>query len=499
MVVVSNRLPVTVSKKGEGWQFQESTGGLVAAFGPILRRWGGVWVGWPGADSSDGLADELEAQSKKIGYNLKGVNLSPDEREKFYLGFSNEVIWPLFHDLQNFCNFNAEYMAAYKDVNKKFADAVAEMHKVGDYVWVQDYHLMDVARAMRAGGWDGSVGFFLHIPFPPPDIFLKLPWRRDILEAFLQYELVGFQTPRDQLNFVNCIEALFPDVTVRSVGAFQQLSSGGRIIRIGSFPISIDTQALIEQAASDDVTRRMEKIRARLPNRQFILGVDRLDYTKGIPSKLRAFRSALERFPNLHQRVSLIQILSPSREGIPRYHELKSEVERLVGRINGQFTDSGWVPIHYIYRNMEQADVLAWYRAADVALVTPLKDGMNLVAKEYVACKNQEPGVLILSEFAGSATQMRAGALLVNPYNLEEVAEAIHHALTMPEAERTKRLDRLKKNVKEEDIFWWVDSFLRAANLKLSAPMPDGPRGIDLELETLPPDEVAKSKKRAIA
>jgi trehalose 6-phosphate synthase/phosphatase len=496
LVVVSNRLPVTISRKGERWSFQESTGGLVAAFGPILRRYSGVWVGWPGADGSGTFAKELKAQSERSGYTMQPVHLSPDEREKFYLGFANEIIWPLFHDLQNFCNFDAEYMAAYKSVNRKFAAAVREVHRPDDYVWVQDYHLMDVARALRASGWKGSVGFFLHIPFPPPDIFLKLPWRRDILEGLLEFELVGFQTPRDQLNFVSCVQALFADATIQLTGDMQTVRVGRRKTRIGSFPISIDTASLHKQAASRNVTRRLRDIRARLPNRQFILGVDRLDYTKGIPNKLRAFRRALELFPDLHRKVSLIQILSPSREGILRYNELKSEVERLVGRINGQFTESGWVPIHYIYRNVDQADVLAWYRAADVALVTPLKDGMNLVAKEFVACKVRESGALILSEFAGSATQMARGALLVNPYNLDEVAQTIHTALTMPKAKKTERLARLRRNVDQEDIFWWVDAFLQAARLRLSLPEPDTPPGIDLELETLPPEEVRRRRKR---
>ena len=477
LVVVSNRLPFILTREQGRWSLRPGAGGLISALAPVLRNRGGMWIGWPGSAQGEipDIDQLLSTATTNSGYTLKPVALNAEEKEKFYHGFSNEIIWPLFHDLQSHCNFDASYWHVYEDVNRKFADVIARNHKPEDFVWVHDYHLINVARELRQLGLRAQTGFFLHIPFPPLDIFLKLPWRFQMLHALLEYDLIGFQTLRDRRNFIQCIRTLIPDATLNGKGQVIAAHVGGREVRIGAFPIGIDYNEFAKKAASDDVQERVVRLRQDLRNRQIILGVDRLDYTKGISNRIEAFRNLLQRHPELHHKVTLIQVVVPSREDIPRYHALKNEIERMVGEINGQFTQSGWVPVHYIYRSLTRNELLAYYNAASIGLVTPLKDGMNLVAKEFCAASVEENSVLILSEFAGAAAQLQKGALLVNPYNTEEAADALYQAFNMPESERRTRMRKLRRAIREYDIFWWVDSFLRAAIAKdlSDFPMPE--------------------------
>lgn len=468
LVVVSNRLPFVLSRDAEGaLQVSPGSGGLVNALLPVLRNRGGLWVGWTGAVDDDlgELEQVLARMNKDAGYRLKPIGLTREERDYFYYGFSNEIIWPLFHDLQTNCNFDPAFWRAYQRVNRRFADALAADSEPGDFVWVHDYHLMEVARELRSIGDPKSLGFFLHIPFPSPDIFLKLPWRFEILRALLEYDLLGFQTLHDRRNFLQCVRAFVKGASVRGKGPVLELRwpESGRNLRIGAFPISIDYATYAERARSEEVEGLARRLRENLRNRTLILGVDRLDYTKGIPNRLAAFRHALRRFPELHQRVTLIQQVVPSRGDIPEYHNLRLEIERLVSEINGEYTQPGWVPIHYLFRSMPFEELLAHYRAADIALVTPLKDGMNLVAKEYCAATVDNDGVLILSEFAGAAAQLQRGALVVNPHDVEGMADSIYQAASMSAAERRGRMRRLRRAIRDTDIFWWVDSYLRAA------------------------------------
>lgn len=479
LVVASNRLPVVVVRHPDGrCELVPGSGGLITALVPVLRDRGGVWVGWPGTCGElSSLEPELAAAGERAGYRLEPVSLTVDEERKFYQGFSNEIIWPLFHDLQSHCNFDPEYWEVYQRVNHRYAEALARHCREDDFLWVHDYHLTSVATELRRLGRSAHLAFFLHIPFPPLDIFLKLPWRFQLLRALLDYDLVGFQTPRDLRNFLGCVRHLMPEVRVQGRrGQIQTLQLDQREVRAGSFPISIDFNAFMKRAAASEVGEKVAELKAMLPNRELIVGIDRLDYTKGIPQRLRAFGHALERYPELHERVTLIQVVVPSREEIPRYHDLRTEIEQLVGEINGKFTrPGGWVPIHYVFRSLTGTDLLAYYRAAQIALITPLKDGMNLVAKEYCACSIEEENALILSEFAGAAAELQHGALLVNPYDIEGMAEAIHRAVQMPIDERRARMRRMRRVIRNHDIFWWVDSFLRAAIAKdLSAfPQPD--------------------------
>ena len=464
LIVVSNRLPVVLRRMEQGgWRVEPGAGGLITALAPVVRNHGGLWVGWSGAVEED--AAELDAPfaeaSADLGFQLQPVGLTAQERDQFYLGFSNEIIWPLFHDLQSRCNFAPAYWATYQAVNRKFARAVAGQVGPDDYIWVHDYHLMNVAAELHAVGVDASVGFFLHIPFPPPDIFLKLPWRMAIMRNLLHYDLLGFQTERDQQNFLDCLQVLVDRVTILASGALSRVQLWDRAISVGAFPISIDYHDFSARAATAEVARLVATIRAGHPDQQLIFSADRLDYTKGIPEKLESFRNALQRYPDLRGRATLIQLVTPSRAAIPEYSDLKATIEHLVGQINGQWTQPGWAPIHYMYRGLDRDQLLAYYQAADIALITPVKDGMNLVAKEYCVCQSGS-GVLILSEFAGAAKQLAAGALLVNPYDVEGVADAIVLASSLPIRERERRMHALRAEVRQHDIDWWVQSFLDA-------------------------------------
>lgn len=465
LVVVSNRLPIVIeAQNGSGPEIRPASGGLVTALSPVLRAYGGRWVGWPGCSETEAAALDplLERHGQRAGFDLAAVHLTDEDLEGFYRGFSNEIIWPLFHDLQTFCNFQPAYWDVYKRVNRKFAEVVAAHANEDDYLWVHDYHLIRLGRELRKRDLRSRLGFFLHTPFPPTEIFNKLPWRREVLESLAAYDLIGFQTPRDCRCFLDSVKHFFATPRIHRVNHLYEFAHNDRRVRTGAFPISIDYAEFAGSAAQPAVARITDSIRRDLPNRHLILGVDRLDYTKGIPDRIRAFGRALERYPDLHRNVTFIQVVVPSRESVSVYQDQKAEIEQLVSVINGQFAQSGWIPIHFFFRSLQRDELLAYYRAADVALVTPLKDGMNLVCKEYCAAQLSENGVLVLSEFAGAAAELHRGALLVNPYDVDGVAESIHQAVVMPPRERRKRMRRLRRWLAEHDIYSWVRSYLSA-------------------------------------
>jgi trehalose 6-phosphate synthase/phosphatase len=479
LLVVSNRLPY-VLKRGPGgkWIAYPGSGGLVTALMPVLRDRGGTWIGWAGAPGpAREFTRALAEAGADAGYELVAVPLDEAEVRDFYHGFSNEIVWPLFHDLPSFCNFEPAYWRAYLAVNRKYARVVGARARKGDFIWIHDYHLLGVGAELRAMGNAARTGFFLHIPFPAPDIFMKLPWRGPLLDALLQYDLVGFQTVRDRRNFVACVEALVEGARIEGRDTVASVRSRHGTTRIGSFPISIDYNAFMRAAAAPEVAAKARELHALLPRRKLVLGIDRLDYTKGITLRLRAFQDLLERHPELRGQVSLIQVVVPSREGIPQYDRMKTEIEQLAGHINGAFArPGGWVPVWFEYRNLSRLELLAYYRAADIALITPLKDGMNLVAKEYCACSIEEDCVLILSEFAGAAEELGSGAVLVNPFDMQGVAEAIRTAHGMDEAQRVGRMRSMRRSIRRNDVFAWVDAFLRAAIARdlSDFPLPSG-------------------------
>ncbi|HUO24458.1 MAG TPA: trehalose-6-phosphate synthase [Candidatus Aquilonibacter sp.] len=461
MVVVSNRLPVTIERTADGFQVEPSSGGLVTALRPLLNDCAGVWIGWTGTEASPEIERILEDHSHQSNFALKPIFMSAEERARFYCGFSNEVLWPLFHDLQSRCNFDPTYWDTHLAVNCRFAEKAAAEAQPGDLIWVHDYHLMSVAARLRQLSVNETVAYFHHIPFPSPDIFEKLPWREEILTALLDFDVLGFQTLRDRKNFIACLRHFVKAAEVSSHGEHLIVEEPGRTTFVGAFPISIDFEEFAHGAANEEVGARAAEITRGVGDSRIILGVDRLDYTKGIPERLEAFRHLLQFYPDLHRKITLVQIVVPSREEIPKYCELKAEIERLVSQINGQYGDPGWVPVHYVHRSLDRPELLAYYRAADIALITPLKDGMNLVSKEYCTSRVNNDGVLILSEFAGSAFQLHQGALLVNPYHTRAVAEAIRSACEMSPAEQRQRMRKMRARIRREDIYRWRDSFCR--------------------------------------
>lgn len=463
ILIVSNRLPVRVAREERGISIAPGSGGLVTALAPVLRDRGGTWAGWDGDPLGEAPQSILEDHSSKVGYKLKPISLDPQEVDEYYHGFSNEALWPLFHDLLGHCRFSRQNWNTYREVNRKFAQIASAEADPGDLIWVHDYQLLLVARYLEESGIGANKAFFLHIPFPPWGLFMRLPWRTEIIHSLLAYDLLGFQTERDRRNFIQCVRSCFPTSRVKGHPRNQYIDHGGRQIRLGAFPISIDYDAFNALAASDEVAKKAWLIHETLPDRKLVLGVDRLDYTKGIPERLEAFEVLLEKYPEIQGKVTLVQIAVPSRTHVPEYQLMKESIDRTVGRINGRYTRDGWIPVHYIYRNLARLDLVSYYRTAEIALITPLKDGMNLVAKEYCASCVENLGVLILSEFAGAAVTLRRGALLVNPYNVEHVADQIFEAYQMSRSEQRRRMSQLRREIQHNNVFHWVKGFLEAA------------------------------------
>jgi trehalose 6-phosphate synthase len=472
LVIVSNRLPVTIRNANQIDQVEVSSGGLVTALRSIVRRHEGHWIGWAGTDHNPLIEEHLRNSVAFENCRMVPVFLSPEERREFYQGFCNEILWPLFHDLQSRCNFEPSYWVRYQRVNARFADAVCSVAKPDDVVWVHDYHLMLLGELLLQRLPREKVVYFHHIPFPPLDVFEKLPWRLQVLRSLLSFGCVGFQTDRDRRNFLACVRRFLPHARARHTGEQLFVEQGDTRTLLATFPIGIDFDEFADMAANPEVEHQADLMRANLKGCRVVLGVDRLDYTKGIPERLKAFRKLLEKHPELYRKVSLIQVVVPSREEIPKYQELKIQIERLVSQINGHFGGPSWVPVHYLHRHLSRAELVAYYRAADVALVTPLKDGMNLVAKEFCASKVDDKGVLVLSEFAGSANQLRGGALLVNPYDTETVASVLYQALHMSEPEMRSGMDRMRQKIRTENVYRWCEQFFHEAKGGTHIPHP---------------------------
>lgn len=443
LVVAANRLPVRWDTAEERWE--TSPGGLVSALAPVMQERGGVWVGWDG--DIEGEAGRFEA----AGIENLAVSLDRSEVENHYDGFSNGTIWPLYHDAIRPPEFHRHWWRPHREVNARFAGAIAEAAHPTDLVWIHDYHLQLVPGMLRTRLGASRIAFFLHIPFPPPEIFERLPWRRQVLEGLLGADYVAFQTRRAALNFAASAREF-----AGARGPAGSLSFRGRQIRVEEVPIAIETSKYAEAARGDQVAEMAATLRTDLGNPStIVLGVDRLDYTKGIDLRLRALETMFETQPELIGRVSLVQVSVPSREDVDEYQTIRRRVEELVGRINGRFGRAGWRPVHYLYRSLPFDELIASYIAADVMLVTPLRDGMNLVAKEYVATRVENTGVLILSEFAGAAERL-TDSLLVNPYDLDALANTIGEAVSMETGEQTRRMRRLRRQVTGWDVHDWA-------------------------------------------
>jgi trehalose 6-phosphate synthase len=450
LVVVANRMPVRRVSHGETTTWQPSPGGLTSAITPLVQKNGGSWIGWPGS------AGPAPDPFKHAGMSIVPVGLSKKEVEAFYNGFSNRTLWPLYHAALRPPEVNRKWWQPYVEVNQRYAQAALRRVRDGDLVWVHDYHLQLVPLMLRERKPSARIGFFLHIPFPPVELFSWLPWRAEILRGLLGADVIGFQRKQDAESFLRAA-ARFTPARPREGG----LEIEGRRVRVGAFPISIDVADFEATAGQPEVEAHARQIRERLGARKTILSVDRLDYTKGIDSRLSAFEDMLVRGVADVEDCVFVQIAVPSRESVKAYSELRDRVERLVGRINGQFSTPGAVAVHYFRRNLSKENLVAYYRAADVMLVTPLKDGMNLVAKEYVATRLDESGVLVLSEFAGAADELDS-ALIVNPYDVDGVSLALERALKLPEDEARRRMRSLRRALRRNDVYHWADAFLRA-------------------------------------
>ncbi len=448
--------------------WKRSPGGLVTALEPLLRKRRGAWIGWPGL-VSEAMADASDIDEQPIvqdDLRLHPVWLSADDVEDYYEGFSNATLWPLYHDVIVKPIYHREWWERYVDVNRRFAEATAQAAAKNGTVWVQDYQLQLVPKMLRTLRPDLTIGFFLHIPFPPVELFRQLPWRTEIIEGLLGADLVGFHLAGGAQNFLVLARQLIGANTSRgSVGVRSRLGEveyESRIVRVGAFPISIDSSSLDHAARDRNIRRRAREIRAELGNpRKVLLGVDRLDYTKGIDVRLRAFNELLEEGRAKRDDTVLIQLATPSRERVESYQILRNDIERQVGHINGEYAEVAHPVVHYLHRPVPRDELIAFFVASDVMLVTPLRDGMNLVAKEYVACRNDLGGALVLSEFTGAAAELRQ-AYLVNPHDLEGVKDAIEAALTQTEEEGRRRMRALRRQVLAHDVDRWARSFLDA-------------------------------------
>ncbi len=464
-VVVANRLPVdqVIGPGGEtGWK--RSPGGLVTALEPLLRQQRGAWIGWPGIAQDDTAA--VDEPVFLDGIEMRPVRLDGTDVAQYYEGFSNATLWPLYHDAIVRPEYHRPWWDRYVAVNRRFAQATAATAAPGATVWVQDYQLQLVPRMLRELRPDVTIGFFMHIPFPPVELFMQLPWRTELIEGLLGADLVGFHLPGGAQNFMILARKLLAAEVSRGTvgvrGRFGTVRTASHTVKVGAFPISIDAAALDQAARAREVRRRARELRAELGNPgKILLGVDRLDYTKGIDVRLRAFAELLAEDRVDPADTVLIQLATPSRERVDSYRLLRNDIERQVGRINGEFGRVAHPVVSYLHRAVPQHELIAYYAAADVMLVTALRDGMNLVAKEYVACRGDLGGALVLSEFTGAAAELRQ-AYLVNPHDLDDVKDAMAAALSQSPEQGRLRMRALRRQVLTHDVNRWARAFLAA-------------------------------------
>jgi trehalose 6-phosphate synthase len=451
LVIVANRLPVRLVTDGDEARWETSPGGLVSALAPIARGEEGAWVGWTGEP------DEARAPFEHEGIRQVPVTITAEQVVGSYEGVCNRTLWPLYHRVVRPPEYHRHWWRRYVEVNEQFAVTAADVVAPGGTVWIHDYHLQLVPAVLRRLRRDIRIGYFLHIPFPPEELFVQLPWRRQVVDGLLGADVVGFQTPLDARNFLRVAGRL-------SAGRrrYRQLQVGERTISVGAFPVSIDAARYASMAEQPDVVAQAEQTRLQLgATRKVLLGVDRMDYTKGIDVRLKAFQQLLANRPGTAREAVFVQVAVPSRERIAEYQDLRRVVEELVGQINGEHGEVGTAVVHYLHRNLPFEELIAMYQAADVMVVTPLCDGMNLVAKEYVATRFDDTGVLILSEFAGASAELRT-ALRVNPYDVNGIAEAMERALVMGPPEARRRMRAMRRGVLEHDVNRWARRFLHA-------------------------------------
>ena len=485
-IIVSNRLPVKLKKEDGKYIYTPSEGGLATGLGSIYKEGGNIWLGWPG------VAIEEEKDRQDAIKNLKKNNMSPvflteQEIEEYYEGFSNETLWPNFHYFNQYAEYEETYWQAYKKVNQKFADQLSELTEEGDKIWIHDYQLLLLPALIREKHPNISIGFFLHIPFPSYETFRLLPWRRELLMGMLGSDFLGFHTYDDMRHFLSSVNRL------AGIGnSHGQISLGSRKVLVDALPMGIDYDKYATLAADPETLEKEVRYRTLIGDTKIMLSIDRLDYSKGIPQRLRAFELFLQRYPEYKEKVSLLMVVVPSRDQVGKYKELKEEIDLLVGRINGNLSRMTWNPIHYFYRSFPLHALSAFYRMAKVALVTPMRDGMNLVAKEFIASKLNKKGVLVLSEMAGASKEL-SEAILINPNNIEQMIRAFKQALEMPEEEQIHNLEVMQNSLKRYNIHHWVKLFMerldyiKSEQLALQTKILDKTSQLPLEDGTLTP------------
>jgi trehalose 6-phosphate synthase len=451
LIVISNRVSVPKGRDGSGAQ-----GGLAPALEAALRESRGIWFGWSG-EKTDEFTGHIDLQ-RRHGVTTATIDLQEQDVDEYYNGYANRTLWPLFHYRIDLAEYDRSFGAGYERVNERFAETVSPLIEPDDLVWVHDYHLVPLGQQLRQRGVKNRIGFFLHIPWPPHRLMVSLPYHQRLVRSMLAYDLIGFQTEEWLESFHHYIERELGG-TVEADGTIRV---GDRVTRAAAFPIGIDVAEFDEPLAAADARNAYETLRRSAEGKKVIIGVDRLDYSKGIAERFAGYRRFLEEHEDMRGRVSLLQIAPPSRGEVHTYSHIRAELDELSGRINGEFAHVDWVPIRYVNQGYPRAALSGFYRAADIGLVTPLRDGMNLVAKEYVASQDpDDPGVLILSRFAGAAHQM-SEALLVNPYSKDEISDAIRKALDMPRRERARRWEQLIEGVRRDDVQAWRRAFVEA-------------------------------------
>lgn len=454
VVLVSNRLPPTEDLIGDSDVARRQVSGLVSAIRPALGDTGSMWFGWSGKTASTAATADV-AVSDFGSRRLVALDLPGRDAGLYYTSFSNRTLWPLLHNFPDRIVVRSDAYAAYRRVNRRFAESLMPELRPDDMLWVHDFHLFPLGAELRQLGWEGRIGFFLHVPFPSVDTFSILPWARELLEDLLVYDLVGLQTRSHARNLMS---TLVEELRGAQIG--DAFVYGSRRCRIGVYPVGTDPEVFRQLGAARPHTRAVAGLRRLFPDQKLVLGVDRLDYTKGVPERLATFERLLERRPSLRGKVGLVQISVPSRERVPEYASEKRRTDEIVGRINGRFSRGQWIPVNFLYRSFTQRELAGFYSEADVCLVTPVRDGMNLIAKEYVASRGDNPGVLVLSKFCGAAETM-TDALVVNPYDVRGTADAIHRGIVMSDRERERRWSPLADEVRTNTAATWAESFLR--------------------------------------
>ena len=449
LIAVSNR---TAADPGA------RAGGLAVAVWESLRSSGGKWFGWSGDITSGELGPERRMNDEGVEFVV--TDLTEVEHDKYYIHYANRVLWPVFHYRLDLASFDHDAFLTYAEVNRRFAKLIAPSVEPGDTIWVHDYHFLLLGEALRGAGCEAPIGFFLHIPFPAPEMFRALPEREWVARAMSCYDIIGFQSENDRANFVRYLKEDCGGTELED----GKVKAFGNVVKAAVYPIGIDAESLREASLSEEASHAARRIERYLNERKLVLGVDRMDYSKGLPERFLAVGKMFDQFPDTIGNVSVTQIAPPSRSKVREYGELRVQLDGLAGRINGDHGDLDWIPLRYLARSYGRTELAGLFRVADVGLVTPLHDGMNLVCKEYVMAQNPEdPGVLVLSEFAGAAEQLTA-ALMVNPHDTDGVAETLHMALNMPLSERIDRWKALEEVVTSQNIDWWRENFLMDLN-----------------------------------